>query len=78
MNGCGFLVKYNILRDELKFVVSGWYYGKLGGFFGINNNEIYDDMMILLCCIVVDVDLFVNSWEVDSKCCLCLNILFFE
>jgi hypothetical protein len=68
VNGRGFSVKYNIPRDELKFVVSGWYHGKLGGLFGTNNNEIYDDMMTSSRRTVVDVDPFVNSWEVDSKC----------
>ncbi|XP_056009974.1 uncharacterized protein LOC125679922 [Ostrea edulis] len=66
--GRGFTVTYNIPRDKLKLVVSGWYHGKVGGLFGNNNNEVYDDMMTSSRRTVSDVDSFVNSWEVDSKC----------
>ncbi|XP_056021701.1 uncharacterized protein LOC130054813 [Ostrea edulis] len=66
--GRGFTVNYNIPRDQLKLVVSGWYHGKVGGLFGTNNNEVYDDMMTSSRRTVNDVDPFVNSWEVDSKC----------
>lgn len=68
MYGRGFSIFYNIPMDELELVVSGWYHGKLGGLFGTNNNEVYDDLMTSSRRTVVDIDPFVNSWEVDSKC----------
>ncbi|XP_061171948.1 uncharacterized protein LOC133181472, partial [Saccostrea echinata] len=68
VHGRGFTAFYSIPKDQLKLVVSGWYYGKLGGVFGTNNNEVYDDMMTSSRGIVTEVKPFINSWEVDSRC----------
>jgi len=68
IKGSGFQMSYDIPRESLDLVVSGWYYGKLGGLFGTPNNEMYDDLMTSSRQITGDATTHVNTWEVNSKC----------
>lgn len=67
-NSKGFSFAYDVPHDIAIVNISGWYFGKVAGLFGNNNNEPNDDLRNPEGEIISSVTLFANTWDVSNQC----------
>ena len=67
-NKQGFLINCNLVQNICLFKLSGWYFGRTGGLFGVYDNEPSNDWMTPERVLVPDLIEFVQSWQVGDSC----------
>lgn len=73
--GKGLVISGNLANQHIAFVLSGWYFGNVGGLLGSYDNEQYDDMIDSDGQVTSDINTMVRTWEVASRCRNPSNIL---
>lgn len=66
--GHGLVISGNLANQHIAFVLSGWYFGKVGGMLGSYDNEQYDDMIDRDGQVTKDVNVMAQTWEVGNRC----------
>ncbi|XP_078574880.1 apolipophorins-like isoform X1 [Branchiostoma floridae x Branchiostoma japonicum] len=67
-NSNGVAVTCDLTHDLCNVQVSGWYFGKTAGLFGIYNNEKNDEFTTSDGTTTQDLLQFTNSWDVSKSC----------
>ncbi|CAH1244201.1 CTD-3088G3.8 [Branchiostoma lanceolatum] len=67
-NSNGVAVTCDLTHDLCNVQVSGWYFGKTAGLFGIYNNEVNDEFTMSDGAKTQDLLQFTNSWDVSKSC----------
>ena len=67
-NAKGLQVECNMVVNRCTVEISGWYFGKTAGLFGIYNNEPSDDFTTPEHKKVTDIAEFAHSWRVSKNC----------
>eukprot|EP00058_Branchiostoma_floridae_P005945 XP_002591433.1 hypothetical protein BRAFLDRAFT_119260 [Branchiostoma floridae] len=67
-NSNGVAVTCDLTHDLCNVQVSGWYFGKTAGLFGIYNNEKNDEFTTSDGTKTQDLLQFTNSWDVSKSC----------
>ena len=65
-NSEGLRVTCNAAFNVCTFTISGWYFGKTGGLFGIYNHEPSDDWINPEREVTSSLEEFVQSWAMDK------------
>ncbi|XP_052061384.1 apolipophorins-like [Mytilus californianus] len=73
--GRGLVISGNLANQHIAFVLSGWYFGKVGGMLGSYDNEQYDDMIDRDGQVSNDVNVMAQTWEVGNRCRNPANII---
>ncbi len=67
-NSNGFLVDLNLVQNLCTVKLSGWFFGRTGGLFGVYDNEASNDWMLPSHVITDDLQTFTDSWQVGPPC----------
>lgn len=67
-NNKGFTFSYDVPHDIAYVNISGWYFGKVSGLFGNNNDEPSDDIRNPEGQTLSSITQFADSWDVSKDC----------
>ena len=67
-NKQGFIVDCNTVHNICSVKLSGWYFGRTGGLFGVYDNEPSNDWMLSNRQVTEDISQFAGSWQVGDRC----------
>ncbi|XP_036370999.1 uncharacterized protein LOC118768488 [Octopus sinensis] len=68
LGNSGYTIEINPSSGFYAVSVSGWYFNRVSGLFGTNNNEQYDDMRTNTGQLASDLEDFTLSWITTLKC----------
>nr|XP_018903254.1 PREDICTED: uncharacterized protein LOC109034507 [Bemisia tabaci] len=68
----GFSLECNLKFDICLLQLSGWFHGKTAGLLGTMDNEQFTDFMTSEETVAKDVNLFTQSWSINSGSDICL------
>jgi hypothetical protein len=68
INARGIVFTFDTAKDIVTLDISGWYFGKTAGLFGLYDNEPSNDFIMPSHKIANDVQTFTFAWEVSPFC----------